>query len=157
MIVRCSQCLLPNTYPGVVFNEDGVCNHCLNFKEQELIGEEAFYNKIKSVKGGEYDCILGISGGKDSCYVAYLAKEKFNLNALAVCYDFPFLVDLARENIKRVTDSLDIDLLIIKSEGNIEYNLMRNHFASLASTGTTWGQCMFCPLWNRRCLAQRCD
>lgn len=100
--------------------------------------------KLEAKKGTEYDCVIGISGGKDSCYVAYLAKEKLGLNALAVCYDFPFLVNLARDNIRRVTESLGMDLLFINSKGHLEYKLMRNHFASLASTGTTWGQCMFC-------------
>ena len=144
MIKRCSRCLLPQTFPGVVFDGKGVCNHCLEFKERPLLGEEKFVKKIGSKRGDHYDCVLGISGGKDSCYVAYLAKEKFNLRALAICYDFPFLVDLARENIERVTQSLGIELMMVKSQGNIEYNLMRNHLSSLAATGTTWGQCMFC-------------
>jgi hypothetical protein len=87
--------------------------------------------------------VLGISGGKDSCYVAYLTK-KFGLRALAVSYDFPFMVDLARENTKAVCENLGIELLVIKSRNNFEYDLMRNHLISLAATGTTWGQCMFC-------------
>jgi len=141
---RCTKCLIPSTYPGTTFNESGVCNHCLEYKAQELLGEDQFLAKIKSKQGSQYDCVLGISGGKDSCYVAYLAKEKYNLRALAVCYDFPFLVDLARQNIKNVCESLNLDLIIIKSKNNLEYNLLRNHLISLSGTGTTWGQCMFC-------------
>ncbi len=109
-----------------------------------MFGEAAFLDKISSKHGDKYDCVLGISGGKDSCYVAYLAKKKFNLRTLAVCYDFPFLVDLARQNVKKVCDSLDLDLEIIKTNNNLEYNLLRNHLISLAGTGTTWGQCIFC-------------
>jgi predicted PP-loop superfamily ATPase len=96
----CSRCLLPNTYPGIEFNEQGICNHCLEYKKPQLLGEAAFSEKINSKHGNKYDCVVGISGGKDSCYVAYLAKEKFNLRTLAVCYDFPFLVDLARQNVR---------------------------------------------------------
>ena len=144
MITRCVRCLMPSTYPDITFNNDGVCNHCLSYKKSEPIGEDLFLQKIHSKHGEQYDCVLGISGGKDSCYVAYLAKKKFGLRALAVTYDFPFMVDLARKNIKAVCENLEIDLLVVKSRNNLEYNLMRNHLISLAATGTTWGQCMFC-------------
>jgi len=144
MTTRCVQCLMPNTYPDIYFNDDGVCNHCLNYKQPKLLGEEHFLKKIHSKHGDQYDCVLGISGGKDSCYVAYLAKKKYGLRVLAVSYDFPFMVDLARKNAKTVCDNLGIELLVVKSRNNLEYNLLRNHLISLAETGTTWGQCMFC-------------
>jgi hypothetical protein len=144
MTTRCVQCLMPSTYPGITFNKDGICNHCLSYQAPKLIGEDQFLQKISSKHGAQYDCVLGISGGKDSCYVAYLAKRKFGLRVLAVSYDFPFMVDLARKNAQAVCENLGIELLIIKSRNNLEYNLLRNHLISLAATGTTWGQCMFC-------------
>jgi hypothetical protein len=135
---------MPNTSPDITFDSEGVCNHCLSYKKMEPLGEDRFLEKIHSRRGDQYDCVLGISGGKDSCYVAYLAKKKFGLRALAVTYDFPFMVDLARKNIHAVCEHLGLELLVIKSRHNIEYNLMRNHLISLAGSGTTWGQCMFC-------------
>ncbi len=141
---RCSQCLLPSTYPDISFNQEGVCKYCLGYKKNNPIGEDLFLEKINSKRGNRYECVLGISGGKDSCYVAYLVKKKFGLRALAVSYDFPFMVDLARENIRKVCETLGLELLIIKSRNNLEYNLLRNHLVSLAGTGTTWGQCLFC-------------
>lgn len=144
MITRCTRCLMPSTYPDITFNDEGICNHCLCYKKPEPIGQDLFLQKIHSKRGAQYDCVLGISGGKDSSYVAYLAKKKFGLRALAVSYDFPFMVDLARNNIKAVCDHLGLDLLVVKSRNNLEYNLLRNHLMSLAATGTTWGQCMFC-------------
>ena len=98
----CTKCLIPETYHGVIYNQQGVCNHCLEFNKPELLGEQAFLEKINSKHGNKYDCVSGISGGKDSCYVAYLAKEKFKLRTLAVCYDFPFLVDFGQA--KHTTD-----------------------------------------------------
>ncbi len=144
MTTRCVRCLMPSTYPNISFNSEGVCNHCLDYKKPELLGEELFLQKIHSKKGQQYDCVLGISGGKDSSYVAYLAKKKYGLRALAVSYDFPFMVDLARNNTKSVCDHLGLELLVVKSRNNLEYDLMRNHLTSLAATGTTWGQCTFC-------------
>lgn len=142
-ITRCTRCLMPNTYPEITFNDEGVCNHCLSYKKPEPIGDDQFLEKICSKSGAQYDCVLGISGGKDSCYVAYLTK-KFGLRALAVSYDFPFMVDLARQNIKAVCENLGIELLVVKSRNNLEYDLLQNHLTSLAATSTTWGQCMFC-------------
>lgn len=141
---RCVRCLMPNTYPDITFNEDGICNHCLNHQESVPLGEEQFLEKIHSKRGTHYDCVLGISGGKDSSYVAYLARKKFGLRVLAVSYDFPFMVDLARQNAKTVCANLGIELIVIRSRNNLELNLMRDHLTSLAATGTTWGQCLFC-------------
>jgi glutamine---fructose-6-phosphate transaminase (isomerizing) len=141
---RCTTCLMPVSYPGIRFDGQGVCNQCNHFVKRELKGESALLDIIRSARGLDYDCVVGISGGKDSCYVAYLAKEKYRLRTLAVCYDFPFLCDLARENVKNVCNALNIDLIVVKSRNSLEFNLLRNHLISLAATGTTWGQCLFC-------------
>lgn len=143
-VVRCSKCLMPRSYPGISFDDAGVCNHCRNFEKQILLGEDALLSILKSQNGDKYDCVLGISGGKDSCYVAYLTKRKYNLRALAVCYDFPFLCDLARDNIRAVCSSLGLDLVVVKSADDLEYKMLRNHLLSTGPTGTFWGQCLFC-------------
>lgn len=142
--IRCARCLMPSTYPGLTFDRNGICNHCTSYVKPEPLGEERFLERIHSKRGAEYDCVLGISGGKDSCYVAYLAKRRFGLRVLAVCYDFPFMVDLARRNADTVCHNLGIELLVVKTHNNLEHNLLRNHLISLAATGTTWGQCIFC-------------
>ena len=135
---------MPDTYPEISYDHHGVCSHCLAYKKTEPLGENRLLDILGSKSGSHYDCVVGISGGKDSCYVAYLAKKKLRLRTLAVTYDFPFMVDLARDNTKKVCDSLGIELLVVKSSNNCEYDLLRNHLISLAATGTTWGQCMFC-------------
>ncbi len=141
---RCNKCLLPDTYPDIVFDNDGVCNQCNQYEKSELLGENALIEILKAKHGKEFDCVVGISGGKDSCYVTYLAKKKYGLRTLAVCYDFPFLRDLARANIQNVCNSLGVELHVIKSKNNLEQKLLRNHLISLSSTGTSWGQCIFC-------------
>lgn len=141
---RCMKCLLPDTFPEICFNENGICNQCVSFRKTKLHGEDRLLKLFPRNASGEYDCLVGISGGKDSCYVAYLAKEKYKLRVLAVCYDFPFLCDLARSNIQSVCKTLDIDLNVVKTKGNLEYDLLRNHMMSVCPTGTTWGQCLFC-------------
>lgn len=141
---RCTKCLLPDTYPGVDFDNEGVCAYCRSFIKPELLGEQAFAQKIESKRGIDYDCVIGISGGKDSSYVAYLAKKKFGLRVLLVSYDFPFMVELARRNIRSISEKLECDLEVVRSPNDIEIPILRNHLISLAATGTTWGQCLFC-------------
>ena len=67
---RCSRCLLPETYPNIRYNEEGVCNYCLSYTPVEYKGEEkleellGFY-RDRGVKY-DYDCVVGVSGGRDS-------------------------------------------------------------------------------------------
>jgi hypothetical protein len=135
---------MPATYPEITFDDHGLCHHCLTYEQPQPLGQDRLLQKIRAGRGAQYDCVLGISGGKDSCYVAYLAARKLGLRVLAVSYDFPFMVDLARENTRSVCEQLGIELLVVRSRNNLEVDLLRNHLISLAATGTTWGQCMFC-------------
>jgi N-acetyl sugar amidotransferase len=106
--------------PGISFNDEGVCNHCQKY-DRELPkrlfkGKEAedklnsLVQKIKHAgKGKEYDCIIGVSGGVDSTYVAYLTK-KLGLRSLAVHFDNGWNSELAVSNIQKVLNRLNIDL-----------------------------------------------
>lgn len=141
---RCVRCLIPESFPGADFDGEGVCRLCRGYVKTAPLGEERLKQILNSRKGQRYDCLVGISGGKDSCFVAYLARKRFDLKVLAVCYDFPFLVDLARENVRNVCESLSIDLEVVRTKNGLERKLLRNHMKALAPTGTTWGQCLFC-------------
>lgn len=114
----CSRCVMDTSDPEIVFDEHGVCNHCKGAKEKLREVEEkrknfdgdAFSAEVKAAgKGKKYDCIVGISGGVDSCYVMYLAK-KMGLRPLAVHFDNGWDSELAVQNIKRLLEKLEIDL-----------------------------------------------
>jgi len=116
----CTRCIMDTTDPGIVFDEQGICNHCHQYDDRshrELLAPierqhhlDALVGNIKSSgRGKEYDCILGVSGGVDSSYVAYLTK-KLGLRPLAVHFDNGWDSELAVDNIKRVLSLLDIDL-----------------------------------------------
>lgn len=116
----CSLCVMDTTDSEIVFNEDGVCNHCLSFKEQyKLIPRENFTESVqfknfieeikKSSRNTKYDCILGLSGGVDSSYMAYLCKEA-NLNPLVVHFDNGWNSELAVNNIEKIVNKLGFEL-----------------------------------------------
>lgn len=116
----CAQCIMDTSDPNIEFNDAGVCNHCIRY-ENELsrrvfVGQEAneklksLVEKIKSSgKGKEYDCIIGVSGGVDSTYVAYLTKQ-LGIRPLAVHFDNGWNSELAVSNIEKTLDQLGIDL-----------------------------------------------
>ncbi len=116
----CTRCIMDITDPEISFNSEGVCNHCLQYDmDVELYGyqEGVSEKKLKDIvdkikeeeKNKEYDCILGISGGVDSSYLAYLA-HKLGLRTLAVHVDAGWNSEIAVQNIGNLCRILNIDL-----------------------------------------------
>jgi len=112
---------MDTTDPDIEFNDIGICSHCLNYdREQELyliknLEERArlLNEEIEQIKadgrGKRYDCIIGLSGGVDSSYVAYLVN-KYGLRPLAVHVDNGWNSELAVQNIENIVKALGIDL-----------------------------------------------
>ena len=115
----CSRCLYDETVPNISFDENGVCNYCHihdQLNQEYPTGEEgkrrlnAIADKIrKDGRGKTYDVIVGVSGGADSSYLVYLAKE-LGLRPLGVHFDNTWDSTVAVENIHDVLKKLDVDL-----------------------------------------------
>ncbi|NMC81175.1 MAG: N-acetyl sugar amidotransferase [Chloroflexi bacterium] len=120
MPVRCTRCLYDETVPGITFDEQGVCNYCHmhdRLEQEYPTGEEgqkrlqALADKIRyeGRRNKLYDVIVGVSGGCDSSYMLYLAKQ-LGLRPLAVHFDNTWDSTVAVENIHDVLEKLDVDL-----------------------------------------------
>ena len=107
--------------PSIIFDTEGNCNHCNSALEvapkiwfrgekgEKLLEEIA--EKIRNDgKKKEYDCIIGLSGGVDSSYLTYLAKERLGLRPLVVHVDCGWNSELAVKNIENITRKLNIEL-----------------------------------------------
>jgi N-acetyl sugar amidotransferase len=117
----CSRCIMDTVADrSITFNAAGLCKHCERYDElvsaRRLQGEEgrealeALVERIKAAgRGREYDCIIGVSGGVDSTYVAWLVKQH-GLRPLAVHFDNGWNSELATKNIERVLRNIGIDL-----------------------------------------------
>lgn len=115
----CTRGIWNSSVPGITFNKKGVSNYAVMFDrlcEAYPRGEKgqsewtAIVDKIKREGiNKQYDCIIGVSGGTDSCYLLYLAKE-YGLHPLAVNLDNGWNSDIAVRNIKKLTQKLNIDL-----------------------------------------------
>jgi N-acetyl sugar amidotransferase len=117
----CVNCVMDTSDPDIMFDNKGKCDYCLNFYKNILpewkMGNNHFKkisrmvdNIKKNTKGKKHNCLLGISGGVDSSYLAYLAKEVFGLNPLIFHVDAGWNTDVAVSNIERIVDALDLDL-----------------------------------------------
>ena len=121
-MITCKQCVLnSDDDANLKLDANGICNHCLNYykdrnsfvlegQEGEIILRDTIDKIKKYGKNKKYDCIIGLSGGVDSSYVAYLAK-KFGLNALCVHFDNGWNTELAVMNIQSIVDKLGFDLI----------------------------------------------
>jgi tRNA(Ile)-lysidine synthase TilS/MesJ len=123
---RCTKCIADNTIPGISFKTDGECSLCdFHDKLSELYpeNEEALSKldeKIKKIKiegkGKKYDCIVGLSGGRDSTYLLYLAVRVWKLRPLAVHFNDGFDNPTAGENMLNAVRILGVDLRTITSD-----------------------------------------
>ena len=121
MLKICTNCVMDTTDSMIEFDEKGMCDHCNTFYNHTLPnwhtdekGEkylEELVNKIKySGKGKDFDCIIGMSGGIDSSYLTYIAKEKLGLRPLVFHVDAGWNSQEAVNNIEKLVDKLELDL-----------------------------------------------
>ncbi len=119
-IITCKRCLMTSDCPDITFNEDGICNVCEEYEEYKDQVEEYFkkiddfkiiMNKARKEKKSEYDCMLLYSGGKDSTYVLYNLVE-MGYKVLAFTFDNGYISKKAFNNIKKITNNLNVDSVI---------------------------------------------
>lgn len=119
----CSQCILPESFPGIKFDADGICNHCsiegpliTKTAEKKKEYQQRLDELITILKGKSpaYDAIMAYSGGKDSSYTLKLLRDRYDLRVVALTFDNHFISSVALENIKNVTDKLQVDHIRFK-------------------------------------------
>ncbi len=97
---RCTRCVLPDTIPNIEFDEDGVCNHCRTHRSLRYKGEAALERKLDLHRdsGRKYNCIVAVSGGRDSSFALWKMVKEYDMRVLAVNYENPFTSQQARAN-----------------------------------------------------------
>lgn len=128
----CTNCVMPSTKPDLHFNEDGVCDACQSQKSKNSEidwkkREEEFLNLIKQYKvHPDYDCIIGVSGGKDSTYQVIKVLE-LGLNPLCVCFEPTIPTEIGRKNLENL-NNLGVDLIHIKRNPVVYKKLAKEAF-----------------------------
>lgn len=134
---RCKNCLYPSTKPDLHFDENGICTACdytyyyekeINWKkkEKEFL---ALCKEIKSSKKkSNYDCVIAVSGGKDSTYQTYLATEVGGLNPLLLSFEPSCPTDIGRKNLENLRDNFGCDLIQLKKNLRVYKKLSKIAF-----------------------------
>ena len=117
----CNNCIMDTSDSKIVFDASGRCEYCDNYYKNILPnwhtderGEREIMAQVEKIKadgkGKDHDCLIGLSGGVDSSYVVYLAKEKFGLRPLLYHVDAGWNSQQAVNNIEKLVDGLELDL-----------------------------------------------
>lgn len=134
----CRMCVLPETFPGVHFDETGLCNLCRTRKKsgdykdrkQQLLLDFREIARTARKRDG-YHCLLAYSGGKDSTYTLWLLRRFYNLRVLAVTFDHGFTSPQSFANIRNVVETVEADSLVIKPQ----FDLLRRLFSGSMEKG----------------------
>ena len=130
---KCSRCLLPESFPNIRYNGDGVCNYCLTYTPIEYKGETGLEELLDTYrnrnKGEKYDCVVPVSGGRDSTFTLYELVEAYDMKVLAYNYDNGFVSEQAKLNLKEITDATGVDLVTIKHD---QTKYFRNNLIALS-------------------------
>lgn len=134
-IKYCKKCVQPDTRPGIKFDEYGVCQAC-NYEDERKYKTDwsARFEELKNIaewakktSRGGYDCVIGVSGGKDSTWQAYYASEKLGLNPLLVCNEPDDRTLVGMHNIENLR-MLGFDLIEIRPDPNVMRDLTKRDF-----------------------------
>lgn len=135
-IKYCTRCLFPETKPDLSFNDDGVCSACIAADEKNKgidweQREKEFYEIIQHYKrpDGEigYDCLIPVSGGKDSTYQAYFMKEVCGMNPLCVCFETTAVTELGQKNLDNLS-KMGMDVIHFKKNSEVYKKMVVESF-----------------------------
>jgi glucosamine--fructose-6-phosphate aminotransferase (isomerizing) len=108
----CSKCLLPESFPNAAIDQNHLCSLCREYTPFVPKGEDELRKQLTSRHGETYDVVVPFSGGKDSTYILWYAKNVLQLRVIAVNYDSGLQSDESKENMRSACDRLNIPLVV---------------------------------------------
>ena len=168
-IKSCQKCLLPGNVPDANLDQANVCGFCRDAEqgkkpphyhpeeERDKLRQE-LDAVLKTTKGqGKYDCVICLSGGKDSAYLLYKIKKEYpNLRILTASYGMYFMQEVAKQNVTKLVNQLDVDHIFVTPHSGFQKKfyqyLLENRHAKGYQTGLfdqvltddLKGLCAFC-------------
>ncbi len=120
----CKSCVLPENYVNIMFDDEGVCSACRVQEEFNLLDDEFWQKRrekfediveqYRSKDQSNYDCIVTVSGGKDSYYQVYVVKELYGLNPLLVTYHGNNYLEEGQQNLDAMREAFGVDHIIVR-------------------------------------------
>lgn len=141
----CKRCTMPDTRPGIVFDDSGVCSACRHYDARKKIDWkgrwkefETLCDKYRGMNGPEgYDCAIAVSGGKDSHYQVHMLKEVMKMNPIlfSVEDNFP-MTEAGKHNLKNISEEFGCSIISLKPNIKTQKKLMRAFFENYGKP--TW-------------------
>jgi hypothetical protein len=128
-MVRCNKCVLPESMPGITFDQAGICNYCNGYNKITYLGEELLLNRLNKFrdKRKKYDVMITLSGGRDSTYTLIKAVEDYSLRVLAITYENPFTHPVASLNINNIIKLYGIDHIHFRLNNDLHKKCFKNN------------------------------
>ena len=158
---KCTRCILPEDFPNIRFNSAGVCNYCLEWDRRwQSFDYESSEKEIRRIFAGamakkrRYDCLIPYSGGRDSTYVAYLCKKKYELTPLLVTFNNCFMSEYALQNILNTVRILNVDHIFCSYKPEDLRSFYRTmlvnagEFCSICTAGINYVRIKYQKLFN---------
>jgi len=131
----CKRCVMPDTKPGVVLDSEGVCQACRAYERRKTIDWKARWKELEKLcdkyrrKDGYYDCIIAVSGGKDSHYQVYVMKELMGMNPLLVTAQSTFSwTKTGLHNFSNISDVFGCDIVALHLNLDVARKMTRVAF-----------------------------
>ncbi|HII16635.1 TPA: N-acetyl sugar amidotransferase [Candidatus Woesearchaeota archaeon] len=141
----CVRCCMPSTNEGEGFDEMGICKACCSSEEKMHINwveREKELRKIlfhyKEKAGDNYDCLVPISGGKDSCFQLHIIKRVYGLKPLAVTFSHSWYSEVGKWNLQNILEKLNVDHIMFTPNREVVNKIARH---SLSMIGDTCWHC----------------
>ena len=112
---RCNVCILPETFPGIHFNEDGVCSICLDFELPEYSGLDSLAEDLQNELTESGEVLVCLSGGRDSSYILHLVHH-LGFKPIAYTYDWGMVTTAARENMSQMCGDLGVEHIVVSPD-----------------------------------------
>jgi len=139
----CKTCLMPDTKPGLVLDKEGICQACRHYEMRKRIDWTKRFNELKKLadkyrrSDGYYDCLIAVSGGKDSHFQVYVMKELLGMNPLLVTVEDPFTKTQAGlHNARNISEAFGCDIVSLKLNIAMVRKMVRIAFEEFGSP--TW-------------------
>lgn len=124
---RCTRCVLPETFPGIRFDAQGVCDVCARYRPPTVSGLESLRARIDASEPGSGKILFPLSGGRDSCYGLHVAVRELELDVVAFTYDWGMVTDLARRNISRMCGALGVEHVLVSADIGLKRSNIRKN------------------------------
>lgn len=140
----CKKCVMPDTRPGISFNEEGICSACQAHERKKTVDYAGRMEELKKIcenyrgmNGTGYDCAIAVSGGKDSHFQVHMMKEVLGMNPIlfSVEDNFP-MTEAGRHNLRNISEEFGCPIISLKPDIKTQKKLMRRTFEEFGKP--TW-------------------